>query len=50
LIEHEFISKNTDTGKCLLSANSDKLGSIIENSDNFDAAIDGLEKMDSYLN
>jgi len=38
LIEHEFIS------------NSDKLGSIIENSDNFDAAIDGLEKMDSYLN
>ena len=50
LIEHEFISKNTDTGKCLLSANSDKLGSLIENSDNFDAAIDGLEKMDSYLN
>ena len=50
LIEHEFISKNTDNGKCLLSANSDKLGSIIENSDNFDAAIDGLEKMDSYLN
>ena len=50
LIEHEFISKNTDNGKCLLSANSDKLGSLIENSDNFDAAIDGLEKMDSYLN
>ena len=50
LIEHGFISKNTDNGKCLLSANSDKLGSIIENSDNFDAAIDGLEKMDSYLN
>ena len=50
LIEHEFISKNTDNGKCSLSANSDKLGSIIENSDNFDAAIDGLEKMDSYLN
>jgi len=50
LIEHGFISKNTDNGKCSLFANSDKLGSIIENSDNFDAAIDGLEKMDSYLN
>jgi len=50
LIEHKFISKNTDNDKCLLSANSEKLASIIENSDNFDAAIDGLEKMDSYLN
>ncbi len=50
LIEHGFISKNSDDGKCLLAANSDKLGSVIENSDNFDAAINGLEKMDSYLN
>ena len=50
LIEHGFISKNTDDGKCLLAANSDKLSSIIENGDNFDATINGLEKMDSYLN
>ena len=50
LIEHEFISKNTDDGKCLLLANSDKLTTIVENSDNFDDAIDSLEKMDSYLN
>ncbi len=50
LIEHEFISKNSDKGKCLLAANSDKLNTIIENSDNFDAAINSLEKMDSYLN
>jgi len=50
LIEHGFISKNSDDKKCLISANAEKLGSIIENSDNFDAAIDGLEKMDSYLN
>ncbi len=50
LIEHEFISKNTDDGKCLLVANSDKLTTIVENSDNFDDAIDSLEKMDSYLN
>ncbi len=50
LIEHEFISKNSDDGKCLLVANSDKLTTIVENSDNFDDAIDSLEKMDSYLN
>jgi len=50
LIEHGFISKNTGDGKCFLIANSDKLSSIIENGDNFDATINGLEKMDSYLN
>jgi hypothetical protein len=50
LIEHGFISQNSNDGKCLLSANSDKLTSIVENSDNFDTAISELEKMDSYLN
>ena len=50
LIQHEFISKNSDNEKCLLSANSEKLSSIVENSDNFDDTISGLEKMDSYLN
>ena len=50
LIEHGFISKNSNDGRCLLSANSDKLTSIVENSDNFDTAISELEKMDSYLN
>ena len=50
LIEHGFISKNFDDGKCILTANSEKLTSIIEDGDNFDATINGLEKMDSYLN
>ena len=50
LIEHGFISKNSDNVKCVLTANSEKLTSIIENGDNFDATINGLEKMDSYLN
>ena len=50
LIEHGFISKASDDGKCVLMANSEKLASIIENDDNFDEAISGLEKMDSYLN
>ena len=50
LIEHEFILKDSDGGKCILKANSEKLSGIIENGDNFDATISGLEKMDSYLN
>ena len=50
LIEHGFISKNSDKGKCMISANSEKLTSIIEDGDNFDETISGLEKMDSYLN
>jgi DNA-binding IclR family transcriptional regulator len=50
LIEHGFISKNSDDGKCILTANSEKLTSIVEDADNFDATISGLEKMDSYLN
>ena len=50
LIEHGFILKNSNDGKCVLEANTEKLTSIVENSDNFDATISGLEKMDSYLN
>ena len=50
LVEHEFISKNHDDEKCLFAANFDKLNTIIENSDNFDAAINSIEKMDTYLN
>ena len=49
LIEHEFIVKNTD-GETTLSANSEKLTSIVESSENFDQTISSLEKMDSYLN
>lgn len=50
LIECGFISKNSNDGKCTLTANSEKLTSIVEDGDNFDATISGLEKMDSYLN
>ena len=50
LITHEFVHKNYDNGRCLLAADSAKLETVIENSENFDATISGLEKMDSYLN
>ena len=57
LIQHGFVFKTTDgdgdatadTG-CFLTANFDKLESVVADSGNFDATISGLEKMDSYLN
>jgi DNA-binding HxlR family transcriptional regulator len=50
LIECEFLTKTIENNKCSLSANTEKLGSLLEDSDAFDGAINGLEKMDSYLN
>jgi len=50
LIECKFLFKTTENEKCFLSANIEKLGSLLEDSDAFDGAINGLEKMDSYLN
>ena len=50
LIEHGFINHHTEYKKCTISANSEKLTSIVEDSENFDGTISSLEKMDSYLN
>jgi len=50
LLDHGFIFKNSNDGKSIFSANTEKLTQIVENSDTFNATIEGLEKMDSYLN
>ena len=50
LIECEFLTKTIENDQCSISANTEKLGSLLEASDAFDGAINGLEKMDSYLN
>lgn len=62
LIESGFIIKNNNVssdaggskdgtdGSVILTADLQKLSSIVEDGDNFDAAVDGLTKMDSYLN
>ena len=50
LIECEFLTKTIENDQCSISANTEKLGSLLEDSDAFDGAINGLEKMDSYLN
>ena len=50
LIEHGFILINKDHENCVIAANTAKLSTVVENSENFDQTIDSLEKMDSYLN
>ena len=50
LIECKFLIKTLENDQCSISANTEKLGSLLEDSDAFDGAINGLEKMDSYLN
>ena len=50
LINAGFIIQRTNDAKFYFSANAEKLTKIVEEGDNFDSAINGLEKMDSYLN
>ena len=50
LIKFDFVLNSSENDQCLISANLEKLSSIVEEGGNFDEAIDGLEKMDSYLN
>jgi len=36
--------------KSIFSADNDKLSQVLEHDENFGAAIEGLEKMDTFLN
>lgn len=50
LCEHDFVIKRSVEGITYYSANAEKLSQVVESHKNFDDAIDGLTKMDSYLN
>ena len=50
LIECKFLIKTLENDQWSISANTEKLGSLLEDDGAFDGAINGLEKMDSYLN
>jgi len=50
LIECGFIHKKTVDGQSIFSADENKLAKIVDDGENFGAAIEGLEKMDSFLN
>ena len=49
-VEYDFVKINTENEKTIYSANCNKLAELIENSENFEGAVEGLTKMDSYLN
>ena len=50
LVSCGFISQKQVEGKTIFSANIEKLSKVVEDGENFGAAIEGLEKMDSFLN
>ena len=50
LIECGFILQKQDGDQLVFSANVEKLTKVVEDNENFGAAIEGLEKMDSFLN
>lgn len=50
LLLHNFVHETKKEGRTVFSADADKLAQIIEKDENFNATIDGLTKMDSYLN
>ena len=50
LIECGFIDEKKIDGESTFAANEAKLAEIIDSGENFGAAIEGLEKMDSFLN
>lgn len=50
LIGHNFILEKQNGEQLIYSADVDKLSLVVEDGENFNAAIEGLEKMDSFLN
>ena len=50
ILSHGFILEKQIGEQSIFSADVDKLAKVVENDKNFGAAIEGLEKMDSFLN
>ena len=50
LIDNDFILEKQVGEQSVFSANIEKLTKVVEDNENFGAAIEGLEKMDSFLN
>lgn len=50
LVTYGFIIEDQIDEKSTYSADVDKLTKVVEHEENFGATIEGLEKMDSFLN
>jgi len=50
LLEHKFVLEKKENEKIIYSVDANKLAEVMEKEGNFDSAVDGLAKMNSYLN
>ena len=50
LIEHDFVKGEKINNKIIFTADAEKLAKLVEQDKNFDDVVNGLSKMDSYLN
>ena len=50
LIEFDFVKEEKINNKIIFTADAEKLAKLVEQDKNFDDVVDGLAKMDSYLN
>ena len=50
LIEHDFVKEEKISNKIIFTADAEKLAKLVEQDKNFDDVVNGLAKMDSYLN
>jgi predicted transcriptional regulator len=50
LIEHDFVKEEKINNKIIFTADAEKLAKLVEQDKNFDDVVNGLAKMDSYLN
>lgn len=50
LIEYDFVKEEKINNKIIFTADAEKLAKLVEQDKNFDDVVNGLAKMDSYLN
>ncbi|MGI0076621.1 MAG: hypothetical protein ACREAJ_05515 [Nitrosopumilaceae archaeon] len=50
LIEYDFVKEVKINNKIIFTADAEKLAKVVEKDENFDDVVNGLAKMDSYLN
>ncbi|MGQ0637880.1 MAG: hypothetical protein ACT4N1_00755 [Nitrososphaerota archaeon] len=50
VIQHDFVKITKNGNKTVFTVDKEKLNKIMESDENFSGVIDGLTKMDSFLN
>ena len=50
VIQHGFVKIIQNGNKTVFTADKEKLNKIMESDENFSSVVDGLTKMDSFLN